>query len=225
MEEVIQFAAAEGLILLAEEVMTSYTNKLVYKKCLLSEVLTNSLFSCCLLAPFRCTRTACMGRTKSLSPTGKSFRKWKKSTQRQWSWSPLTLCLMPTLESEYHWCFFKLSTGYESVSIWYWCFFMIYVRKQGHMPEDWVCFYGYHCIVNLHAFHWFRPIWVWSFAGFQRNTHVLAIWRFARLEMVVLITLSSTEAARVNKKWKFLEEILGTDLFFSECVTTTLVTK
>lgn len=92
-EEVIQFAAAERLLLLVDEVGFNS----VADSFLLAQTFINFLF----LLHSRCTRRACMDRAESLFPIKKSCLRWAKSTQRQWRWFPSTLYPAPASESEF----------------------------------------------------------------------------------------------------------------------------
>lgn len=103
-EEVIQFAAAERVLLLADEVTMSCLFRLAFYYAFVRFSLSISFFP----LHSRCTRTACMGRTESLFPIRKSCLKWIESLQKQCSWSPSTLYPVPALESEF--CLLCLST-------------------------------------------------------------------------------------------------------------------
>lgn len=103
-EEVIQFAAAERLLLLADEVTMSCLFRLAFYYVFARFSLSTSFF----LLHSRCTRTACMGRTESLFPIRKSCLKWIESLQKQCSWSPSTPYPVPASGSEF--CLFCLST-------------------------------------------------------------------------------------------------------------------
>lgn len=108
-EEVIQFAAAERLVLLADEVTMSCLFRLAFYYAFVRFSLPTSFFP----LHSRCTRTACMGRTESLFPIRKSCLKWIESLQKQCSWSPSTLYPVPALESKF--CLLCLSTTISSM--------------------------------------------------------------------------------------------------------------
>lgn len=92
-QEVIQLATAEKLLLLVDEVIRD----LLRLQCSIPDDFFTPFAHPLLL---RCTRTAYMDRTQSSSPTRRFCLRWAKSSARRWSWFPSIPCPVPLWQSK-----------------------------------------------------------------------------------------------------------------------------